>query len=208
MPSIMAQDLVELLKQLLRGLPERIWHTFTTTDVFYHSIQVATNLTEAGYNTLLLSSGILFKRGEITMFSKAQLDHLQTALKGSMILSITRSQLQKKGKNSFFDAVGRSRYKNPSAQAKANPVLLPNRRGNGLNEAQLRLLARLCAERASTNEPELIVEEQLPLPPQMQDQYEQENEPPQADGQQPRPTGRRRVFQELHENIQSNPDSA
>jgi len=40
------------------------------------------------------------------------------------------------------------------------------------------LLARLCAEHASTNEPELIVEEQLPPPPQIEDQREQENEPP------------------------------
>jgi len=173
------QELVEIWKQLLRGVQHEFWHAVITTDDFACNLQAATNLTEAEYNNLLLSSGILFKRGGVTMVNKAQLDYLQAALvKENIILSITRSQLQKKGKNSFFAAVGRSRFKNPSAQAKANPILLPNRHGNGLDEERVLLLERLCAERASTNEPELIVEEQLPPPPQIEDQREQENEPP------------------------------
>jgi hypothetical protein len=89
MPSIIAQDLVELLKQLLRGVQQDIWYALITTDDFGCNLQAATNLNVLEYYILLLSSGTLFKRGKITMFSKAQLDHLQTALKGSMILSIT-----------------------------------------------------------------------------------------------------------------------
>ena len=73
-----------------------------------------------------------------------------------------------------------------------------NCRGNGLNEAQLRLLKRLCAERGTGEEPELIVEGQFHPPLQIQEQYEQENEPPQAEeAQERRPARGRRVLQEL-----------
>jgi len=152
------QELVEIWKQLLRGVQHEFWHAVITTDDFACNLQAATNLTEAEYNNLLLSSGILFKRGGVTMFNKAQLDYLQAALvKENIILSITRSQLQKKGKHAFFIAVGRPRYTNPSAQAKANPRVLPNRHGNGLDEESIRLLAHLCAERATAEEPELVI---------------------------------------------------
>ena len=75
------------------------------------------------------------------MVNKAQLDHLQTALKDDIILHITRIKLQREGKRAFYIAIGQP-LSNPSVQAKINPRVLPNRRGNGLNEAQLRLLAR------------------------------------------------------------------
>ena len=97
------QELVEIWKQVLRGVHQNTWHAVITDDDFACNLQAATNLTEAEYNNLLLSSGILFKRGGVTMVNKAQLDYLQAALvKENIILSITRSQLQKKGKNSFF----------------------------------------------------------------------------------------------------------
>ena len=176
MPSIIAQDLVELLKQLLRGLPERIWHTFTTTDVFYHSIQVATSLTAVEWETVLFASGIMFKRGNTTMFSKQHLEQLKIALQDNLILHIALSQLQGTGKQLFFIAVGKPLFRNPIEQAKNNPRVLPNRHGSRLDNERLRLLACLCADRASTNEPELIVDEQLPPPPQIEEQREQENE--------------------------------
>ena len=85
----------------------------------------------------------------------------------------------------FFIASGCPTFCNPSAQAKADVRVLPNHRGNGLNEERLRLLESLCTERASAEEPELIVDEQLPLLPQAEET------------QQPRPAHRRRVLQEL-----------
>ena len=190
MPPIIGQDLIELLRQLLGGLPEKIWHSFTTTDVFPHNIQVATSLTAGEWETLLLASGIMFKKGHTTMFSKQHVEHLKNALQENLILHIALSQLKGIGKQLFFISVGKPLFRNPIEQSKKNPRVLPNRRGNGLNEAHLRLLARLCAERASTEEPELIVEEQLPLLPQ-----EQDNLLPQAEEtQQPRPAHRRRVY--------------
>ena len=77
MPSIIAQELVEIWKQLFLGVQQDVWYAVITTADFRCNLQAATNLTEEEYNTLLLSSGILFKRGDVTMFNKAQLDHLQ-----------------------------------------------------------------------------------------------------------------------------------
>ena len=178
MPFIIAQELLEIWKQLLGGLQQEFWHSVISNDDFACNLQAATNLTEEEYNTLLLSSGILFKRGGVTMFNKSQLDYLQAALKENIILSITRSQLQKKGKHTFFIAVGRPRYTSPSAQAKANPRLLPIRHGNGLNEESTRLLEQLCADRrAASEEPELIVEEERQDDDiSMEDQHEQNEE--------------------------------
>jgi hypothetical protein len=102
MPSIIAQELIEIWRQVLKGLPEKIWHTFTTTDMFYHSIQVATSLTEVEWETVLLASGIMFKSGNTTTFSKQHLEHLKNALQESLILNITLSQLQGTSKQPFL----------------------------------------------------------------------------------------------------------
>jgi len=192
MPFIIQQELVEIWKQLLRGVQQGIWYALITTDDFGCNLQAATNLNALEYDTLLLSSGIIFKRGDITMINKAKLDHLQTALKENIILHITRIKLQREGKRAFYIAVGQP-LSNPSVQAKINPRVLPNRRGNGLDQQRLLLLERLCAERASAEEPELIVDEQLPLLPQEQDNILIQAE----ETQQPRPARRRRVLQEL-----------
>jgi hypothetical protein len=145
------------------------------------------------------------KQGNTYAFKKNKLDELKDALKENLTLHITRSKIQRPGANLYFVAVERPTFRNPLEQAKANPRVLPNRRGNGLNEAQLRLLARLCAERATADEPELIVDEQLPPPPQMEVQNQQENAPTQAEEVQRRiPASRRRVLQELQ--LQASPE--
>ena len=147
MPSIIEQELVQIWKQLLRGVQRDIWYIIDDSEEFLPSLQMAISLNALEYETLLLSSGITFKRGDITMFSKAKLDYLQTALKENITLHISRIQLPGNKKRTFYIAIGQP-LSNPSVQAKINPRVLPNRHGNGLNEAQLRLLARLCAERA------------------------------------------------------------
>ena len=74
-------------------------HLVYDSEEFFTSLQMAISLNALEYERLLLSSGITFKRGDITMFSKAKLDYLQTALKENITLHITRSQLQRKGKH-------------------------------------------------------------------------------------------------------------
>ena len=106
MPSIIAQELIEIWRQLLRGVQQDIWYALITTDEFRCNLQAATNLTEGEYDTLLISSGIIFKKGNTTMIRKAKLDYLQTALKENITLHITRSQLPGNNKCTFYFAVG------------------------------------------------------------------------------------------------------
>ena len=67
---------------------------------------MAISLNALEYETLLLSSGIIFERGDIAMFRKAKLDYLQTALKENITLHITRSQLPGNNKRTFYIAIG------------------------------------------------------------------------------------------------------
>ena len=80
MPSIIAQELIEIWKQLLGGLQQDIWYIIDDSEEFLPSLQMAISLNALEYETLLLSSGITFKRGNIILFSKAKLDYLQAAL--------------------------------------------------------------------------------------------------------------------------------
>ena len=71
MPSIIAQELIEIWKQLLRGVQQDIWYALIITDDFGCNLQEATNLNASEYDILLLSSGIIFRRGDVTMINKA-----------------------------------------------------------------------------------------------------------------------------------------
>jgi hypothetical protein len=58
----MKEDKIELWRQLLEHLPCNLWHAFCTVDAFHHNLQLATSLTAFEYKTLLMSSGIIFKK--------------------------------------------------------------------------------------------------------------------------------------------------
>ena len=199
---MIAQDIAEIWNGILGSLERQLWCIVEDTDDFLPSLRVAISLDERQYDTLLLRSGIRVKRGGLYGISTDQLACLKTTLQGQHDLKFTKTK-SIAGKRRVFVSIGEPTFRNPSLQAKANIILLTNRHGNGLNEAQLRLLEPLCAERATGEEPKLIVEEQLHPPPQIQAQYEQENEHPQADEQQPRAARRRRVLQELQ--LQASP---
>ena len=62
MSSIIAQELIEIWKQLFLGVQQDVWYAVITTADFRCNLQAATNLTEEEYDTLLLSSSIIFKK--------------------------------------------------------------------------------------------------------------------------------------------------
>ena len=82
----MEEDILELWRQLLEHLPRNLWYAFSTTDTCHHNLQLATSLTAFEYETLLMSSRIIFKKGDVTMYSKAQLDYLQEGLKETLTI--------------------------------------------------------------------------------------------------------------------------
>jgi hypothetical protein len=126
MPSIISKELIELLRQLLLPLPRKLWYAVNITDAFEHNLHLAISLNEFQYETILLESCILKKRGEATIFSQPHLDYLKQALKTDFDLHITRSKIQRNGKPMFFIAVDAPRFHNPSTQAKENTGIRPN----------------------------------------------------------------------------------
>ena len=149
----MQQEVVELLRQLLGGVQRNLWHAINTTNLYNCNLQLATSLSIFEYESILLASGIMAKQGNTYAFKKNKLDELKDALEENLTLHITRSQIQRPGANLYFMAVERPTFRNPIEQTKANPRVLTNSRENGLDEVRLRLLASLCAERASAEEP-------------------------------------------------------
>ena len=107
MPFIIQQELVEIWKQLLRGVQQNTWLLFKTTDGYNYNLQTATSLNELEYKTILFVSCILFKKGNTTMVRKAKLDYLQTELKENIDLHITCSKLETNDNKLFFIAVER-----------------------------------------------------------------------------------------------------
>ena len=53
-------DIIDLLQQLLLQYPPNIWHAFKTTNNFDYNLQEAINLDDYQYETVLLSSGLVF----------------------------------------------------------------------------------------------------------------------------------------------------
>jgi hypothetical protein len=200
----MENNIVEIWRQLLAGVPRNLWFAISTTSSYKYNLQAATSLNLVEYETILLASSIMVKKGDTVVYSYSKLEYLLGALRGRLTVHINRSKIDRNGTPLYFIAVERPTFRNPSAQAKADLRVLPNRRGNGLDEGRLRLLERLCTERATADEPELIVEEQLPLPPQILEQEQPEYELPQEEEQHRRSSRRRRVLQDLQ--LQPSPE--
>jgi len=166
-PSNMKVELLELWRQLLAVLPRKLWHSFSTTDVFYHNIQLATSLTAFEYETLLINSGITFKKRNVTMFSMAQLDHLQEGLKDSFTIYINRSKIERNGNALFFIAVDKPNFCSPKDQrkkiAKGDTTIQANQNGKVLDDNSTRFLQCLCDERVTEEELVEIAKEDQPL---------------------------------------------
>ena len=154
---IMKENLVEILRQLLAGLRRNLWYTISTTSSYEYNLQAATSLNEEEYETLLLASGITVKKGDTTVYSNSKLEYLQGILRGRLDIHICRSKIDRNGIPLYFIAVERPKFRNPSEQAKGNITGIdePNQPSNGLDDESIRLLERLCTERASaTNDEE------------------------------------------------------
>jgi len=147
----MKENLVEILRQLLTGLRRNLWYTFIITSSYEYNLQAATSLNAEEYETLLLASGIMVKKGDTTVYSNSKLEYLQGILRGRLDIHICRSKIDRNGIPLYFIAVEHPTFRNPSLQAKGNITGIdePNQPSNGLDDESIRLLERLCTERAS-----------------------------------------------------------
>ena len=148
----MKENLVEILRQLLAGLRRNLWYTISTTSSYEYNLQAATSLNAEEYETLLLASGIMVKKGDTTVYSNSKLEYLQGILRGRLDIHICRSKIDRNGIPLYFIAVEHPTFRNPSLQAKAEDLrVLPNRHGNGLDEAQLRFISFFIARKRVTS---------------------------------------------------------
>jgi hypothetical protein len=63
-------ELVDLLYHLLLHCHANIWHAIKRSNQYDYNLQLAVSLNEYQYETLLLSSGILNKRGNLLCISR------------------------------------------------------------------------------------------------------------------------------------------
>ena len=154
----MENNIVEIWRQLLRALLRNLWFTISTTSSFENNLQAATSLNLLEYETVLLASGIMVKKGETITYSYSKLEYLQGVLRSRLAIHICRSKTDRTSKPLYFIAVEHPTFRNPSLQVKAGLRVLPNCLGNGLDEERIQLLERLCAERATSEEPWHIVD--------------------------------------------------
>ncbi len=70
-------ELVDLLHHILLHCRANIWHAIKTTNQYDYNLQVAINLNDYQYETVLLASGILNNRGNLLCISRQHIEELQ-----------------------------------------------------------------------------------------------------------------------------------
>ena len=88
----MENNIVEIWRQLLAGVPRNLWFAISTTSSYKYNLQAATSLNLVEYETILLASSIMVKKGDTVVYSYSKLEYLQGALRGRLTLHINRSK--------------------------------------------------------------------------------------------------------------------
>jgi hypothetical protein len=95
------RELVDLLHQLLLRCPANIWHEIKTTNHYYYNLQLAINLNDYQYETILLASGILIRRGNLLCISMQHIEELQREVQESITLQYSKAKVQRNGTHNY-----------------------------------------------------------------------------------------------------------
>lgn len=171
---MIAQELFQIWHHNIGALEQHLWYIVDDNEAFLPSLRVAISLNERQYDELLQRSAIKVKRGGLFGISTDQLDYLR--MQGQFNLKCTKSKFIA-SKSRVFICIGDPWSKSPKLQKASNrgPLLRPRIRQ--LPAPDIAIIDRLCHERNADEEPELIVDEQLPPPPQIEERNQQENAP-------------------------------
>jgi hypothetical protein len=82
--AVIPGELVDLLHHLLLHCHANIWHAIETTYHYDYNLQLAINLKDFQYETLLLASGIFNKRGNLLCISRQHIEELQALLQKTL----------------------------------------------------------------------------------------------------------------------------
>ena len=86
---MISAELVHLIRQLLQPLQRNVWYAINITDTNNPTINVAIQLNEPNYTTLMLTTGIMSQRGINIVISLDHLEFLKAALQENMTIHIS-----------------------------------------------------------------------------------------------------------------------
>ena len=95
-------ELVDLLHHLLLHSPANIWHEIKTTNHYDYNLQLAINLNDYQYETLLLASGIFNRRGNLLCISTQHIEELQREQQENITLHYSKAKVQRNGTHNYF----------------------------------------------------------------------------------------------------------
>jgi hypothetical protein len=119
-------ELVDLLHHLLLHCHANIWHAIKTTNQFDYNLQVAINLNDYQYETVLLASGILNKRGNLLCISRQHIEEQQRELQENITLHCSKAKVQRNGTHNYYICIGEPTHRDPIIQAR-NPIPIADR---------------------------------------------------------------------------------
>jgi hypothetical protein len=153
-------EIIYRLHHLLLHCPANIWHAIKTNIQYDYSLQLAINLNDFQYETLLLASGILNKRGNLLCISRQHIEELQTALQENIILHYSKAKVQRNGTHNYYICIGEPTHWDPIIQARI-PVPVADQRVDCQHQLQIE---HLCYNRQQEENalPELLVLEDVP----------------------------------------------
>jgi hypothetical protein len=81
---MISAEFIHLIRQLLQPLQQNIWYTVNVTDDFYPTLNAAIQLNNQHYQNLMLATGIIQRKGELTTISLRHLEFLKAALQENL----------------------------------------------------------------------------------------------------------------------------
>jgi hypothetical protein len=111
-------ELVDLLHHLLLHCHANIRHAIKTTNQFDYNLQVAINLNDYQYETVLLASGILNKRGNLLCISRQHIEELQREIQENVTLHCSKAKVQRYGTHNYYICIGEPTHPDPIIQAR------------------------------------------------------------------------------------------
>jgi hypothetical protein len=110
--------MLHLLHHLLLHCRANIWHAIKTSNQYDYNLQLAVNLNDYQYETLLLASGILNQRGNLLCISRQQMEEPQEAVQENITLHYSKAKVQRNGTHSYFICIGDPTHQDPNIQAR------------------------------------------------------------------------------------------
>jgi hypothetical protein len=100
------QDIVYLFRQLLQQVQQQTWLVIDDFRSDLGNLILAFRLNAIQYKAILISSGILRRRGNDYTVKNNSLHELQRQLQPDIQIQITRSKLQHRNYRNYFISVG------------------------------------------------------------------------------------------------------